>query len=137
MPPSKTQFVHVVYVLDLAYMQVHILKTAESDQNTSWWIKGDGVDMVSGLGESVRGQWSGDVDLNDGSLNSLYCKYKQQLKAAGGIGLRERGTPQVVVEDLNTALKSIDEGLTFQHSGKEQCTCTCMAHYLVSLSYIL
>ena len=75
MPPLNTQ---LVYVLALAYLQVHILKTAaDSDRNTSWWIKGDGVDVVSGLGESIRGQWSGDVDLNDGSLNSLYCKYKQ------------------------------------------------------------
>ena len=26
----------------------------------------DGVDVVSGLGDSYDGQWSGDVDLNDG-----------------------------------------------------------------------
>ena len=33
--------------------------------NVNWWIKADGVDIVSGLGESVGGKWTGDVDLND------------------------------------------------------------------------
>ena len=73
--------------------QCHIIKSAaESDRNTSWWIKGDGVDVVQGLRESVRGQWSGDVDLNDGQLQSLYLEYKQQLKPTGEIGLGERHT---------------------------------------------
>ena len=41
-------------------------KALESDPNTRWWIKGDGVDVVKGLCESVKGQWSRDVDLNYG-----------------------------------------------------------------------
>ena len=34
--------------------------------NTWWWLKGDGCDLVSGLKESVRLEWSGDVDFNTG-----------------------------------------------------------------------
>ena len=36
--------------------------------NAQWWIKGDGTDIVKGLCQSVSGQWSGDVDLDDGKL---------------------------------------------------------------------
>lgn len=35
--------------------------------------KGDGVDVVPGLGESVYSEWSGDVDLNDGgAMKSIF-----------------------------------------------------------------
>ncbi len=44
--------------------------------DTSWWIKGDAVDLVEGLGESVRGEWSGDVDLHDGKLQQLFQQYQ-------------------------------------------------------------
>jgi len=33
-----------------------------------WWLKADGCNVNPGLKESVKRQWSGDVDLNDGSL---------------------------------------------------------------------
>ena len=46
--------------------------------DTSWWIKVDAVAIVSGLGESVNGVWSGDVDLNDSKLQELYQEYKGQ-----------------------------------------------------------
>ena len=54
-------------------------KAMESDHNTRWWIKGDGVDVVRGLCESVKGKWkwSGDVDLNDGKLCNLYQAYQE------------------------------------------------------------
>lgn len=41
---------------------------AETLPDESWWIKSDGCDVVAGLTESMRGEWSGDVDLGDGSL---------------------------------------------------------------------
>ena len=40
-----------------------------------WWLKADSVDVLPGLGESVRKQWSGDVDLGDGRVNSVYEAY--------------------------------------------------------------
>lgn len=42
-------------------------EAVQSHPNAGWWVKkADGTDLVSGLGESIRGEWSGDVDLNDG-----------------------------------------------------------------------
>ena len=45
-------------------------EAAKLHPDTWWWVKADGVDLVCGLGESMRGIWSahGDVDLADGSL---------------------------------------------------------------------
>jgi len=56
--------------------------------NAWWWIKADGADLLSGLGESVRGEWSGDVDLNDGSTQQLYTNYRQQLDFLDGISIK-------------------------------------------------
>lgn len=42
---------------------------ANSPPNSSWWIKGDACDVVSGLGESVKGVWTGDVELMMQSYN--------------------------------------------------------------------
>ena len=36
-----------------------------------WWVKGDGCDLTSGLGESVSHEWSGDENLCDGKLHCL------------------------------------------------------------------
>ena len=46
---------------------------------------------MKGVGESVRGKWSGDVDLNNGKLNHLnvFQKYQRVLKEAFQVGLRE------------------------------------------------
>ena len=54
------------------HMQLSMLAHAvEADPDTWWWIKGDRVDVVRGIGESVRGEWLGDIYLNDGSLDLL------------------------------------------------------------------
>ena len=89
----------------------------ESDPTTTWWIKGDGVDVTKGLGVSTRGEWSGDVDLNDGVLNCLYQQYKDRLKLAAVIGLREHGTQQSINFDLNKMMEQLSDDLTFIHKG--------------------
>ena len=53
---------------------------AIAPKGTYWWIKGDACDVVSGLGESVKGEWSGNIDLNDGKLKSLYDQYCDRKK---------------------------------------------------------
>ncbi len=59
---------------------MNILDAAhQSNPNCNWWIKGDGCDVVSGIGESVRLEWSGDVDLNTGELQMLYEFYRSLL----------------------------------------------------------
>ena len=52
---------------------------ASAYTNCWWWIKADGVDVVAGLGESLRLQWSGDVDLCDGELQTQYQLYRNRL----------------------------------------------------------
>ncbi len=54
-------------------------EAAELHPNSWWWIKGDGVDLQSGLGESMRKKWSGDLDLNDGKLQKQYASYMEEL----------------------------------------------------------
>lgn len=50
-------------------IQTHSLdEAAIQHPDVWWWIMGDGCDVVSGLGESTRHIWSGDVDLADGKL---------------------------------------------------------------------
>ena len=50
-------------MMNFNHIQVEVIKrAAELDPNTWLWIKGD---IVKGIKESTRGEWSGDVDLND------------------------------------------------------------------------
>ena len=44
-----------------------------------WWVKADSCDFC-GLKESVKMEWSGDVDLNDGKVATLHAEYKSCLK---------------------------------------------------------
>lgn len=47
----------------------------KSNPDTHWWLKGDGCDLVSGLRESKRLKWSGDVDVDSGELQRAYQLY--------------------------------------------------------------
>ena len=63
-----------------------MLDAAASAHPNSWfWVKADGVDVVAGLGESLRLQWSGDVDLNDGELSKQYQLYRSRLAFVGAL----------------------------------------------------
>ena len=52
---------------------------AKANPGAYWWIKGDGCNLVKGLCESVAGVWSGDVDLNNASLQHSIDEYKSKL----------------------------------------------------------
>ena len=49
-----------------------------SNPNAQWWLKGDGCDIVAGVGESVRLEWSGDKDLDTGELAKTYAAYRSR-----------------------------------------------------------
>ena len=71
------------------HVQYSVLEEgARAHPNVWWWIKADGADLLSGLGESVKGEWSGDVDLNDGSTQQLYKSYRKQLDILDGISVK-------------------------------------------------
>ena len=61
-------------------MQTYVLdEAAKHHPNAWWWLKADGCDVVNGLAESMRGAWSGDVDLNDGELQQQHKAYQDRL----------------------------------------------------------
>ena len=67
-----------------------IEEAAMAHPNLWWWLKEDGCDLNKGLKESARGQWSGDVDLNDGSLQlkNNMKGYRTRLEVAANVGLK-------------------------------------------------
>ena len=73
-------------------------EAAHAHPGSWWWIKADGADLVSGLGESVNGLWSGDVDLADGALAKVRHECDQQLHLLGKMG-RDNPDSDVIVHD--------------------------------------
>ena len=80
--------------------------------STSWWIKGDAVDLVEGLCESVRGEWSGDIDLSDGQLQQLFQQYQGRLQFINKIGLDERDH-SLILTDVQQVQQSLESDLEF------------------------
>ena len=88
-----------------------------------WWLKADGVDVVSGISESVRLEWSGDVDLNDGEIQRMREAYLNRLEFIENIGIEHRKGADQVQQDLVTLELELKEDLSFLASGKYS-TCT-------------
>ena len=69
------------------------------------------MDVVEGLSESVRLDWSGDVDLDDGSLQLQYETYITRLNFLKGLRLKDHThliqELQLNQEDLMCDLASI------------------------------
>jgi len=82
-----------------------------------WWLKADGCDLVSGLKESVKLEWSGDVDLNNGKLQELHSEYKSSLEFVEAVGVGRKRDQRVLLADLHK-LQNLEGYLTFLSSGK-------------------
>ena len=67
--------------------------------------------------ESMRHEWSGDVDLGDGQLEALYENYSTSLNFAKGIGLNRRKGHQQIVKDLQQQSTVLREDATFLKAG--------------------
>ena len=67
--------------------------------------------------ESLRREWSGDVDLGDGQLEQLHQTYMQLISFIKGIGLEKRKPLQVVIQDLREELKTLTNDSEFLQSG--------------------
>ena len=81
------------------FMQTTVLDQAMAafPASTNWWINGDAVDLVAGLGESVKGEWSDDVDIGDGRQQEMLREYQRRLQM---IALKDRRESSVIVADL-------------------------------------
>lgn len=75
-----------------------------------WWIKADGCDIVPGLHESVKMEWSGDVDLNDKVVQERYRKYRSRLEMILELG---RSSLQNARTTLQALASSLLEDLNF------------------------
>ena len=73
---------------------------------------------MSGLTESVNGEWSGDVNLYPEALEKLFKEYKERLNFTGGLGLQDRATNVVVQSDITTIKEQITSDIKFVTSGK-------------------
>ena len=83
----------------------------------TWWIKADGVDVVSGLRESVNLKWRGDADLNDGSVQKMHAAYLNRLDFISKIGLGDRRGYFQLQQDLTNLESELTDDLTFLSSG--------------------
>ena len=77
--------------------------------------------MVSGLGESVKGEWSGDVDLNDGKLQLLYEQYCDRKKSASLLGYPNPADRDAVIEGLGEEKKRLESDMEFITESKRIC----------------
>lgn len=100
------------------YQYATLDEAKKAHPDASWWIKGDGCDVVEGLGESTKKKWSGDVDLADGDLQQSYKSYMQQLEFAGIVGLPPRSSRDDVGEDLQAVYVSLTQDLETVYSRK-------------------
>lgn len=96
-----------------------------------WWLTADGVDVVSGLGESVHLEWSGDVDLNDRSVQRSHEEYIQRLKFIEKMGLRGNLT---LLPDLTTLESDLKDDLIFLLSGMNNKFYRCT---VITLSFLI
>ena len=100
--------VHSVHVI----LQLSVLDEASLVHPNTWsWIKADGVDLVSGPGESVRGIWSGDIDLADGSLKKAYEFHQQRLDFLTILGIGDRADSTLFLKDMKAAGQLITQDI--------------------------
>ena len=92
-----------------------LLLDAASNSNPGayWWLKGDGCDKVTGLRESVRLEWSGDVDLDTGELQQTYTSYRELLGFVDMIGIGDNGQHSTIVSHLQRCLQILKEDKEF------------------------
>lgn len=86
---------------------------ANTPPGTSWWIKSDACDVVSGLGESVKGVWTGDIDLNNGKLQVLHKQYTDRRNSIISLGLPDPLDRTSVIADLSQEKSNLEEDLDF------------------------
>ncbi len=98
-------------VTDVSIAQVATLEDAHRlHPSARWWVKADGCDLdgcdlVSGLEESLRCEWNGDVDLDTGELQQLYNSYLNRLKRIASILTS-------ISQDTLKALKEEEDDIT-------------------------
>ena len=100
-------------------MQTTVIdEAAKVHPNSWWWLKADGCNLVSGLSESTRSDWSGDVDLNDGKLAELREVYQKRLDFTDTIGLIPRRNRADMSNDLTCCSEHLSDDIKFLTQSK-------------------
>ena len=68
---------------------------------------------MKGVFKSVAGVWSGDIDLNDGALQTLTEELQSRLSFIQGVGLTKRCHPTCIFEDLSQLQKLLNDDAQF------------------------
>ena len=89
--------------------------------DANWWVKADGVDVVPGICESVRKEWSGDVDLADGKIKQTHDAYLNRLKSTKSIGLGPRKGHLQIQQDLVQLHLDLTDDVAFLSFGNFCC----------------
>lgn len=67
-------------------LQKEILHQAHiSNPTARWCIKADWTDIITGIQESVKGDWSGDIDLNDGNAQAHKQRVTERIQLVKNI----------------------------------------------------
>jgi hypothetical protein len=95
---------------------MHVLDEAvKHHPDTWWWLKADGCDLVKGLSESMKGVWSGDVNLDDGKLEQQYKQYQDRLSLIMSIKLSSNRDE--LLGQLTSILCQLKEDVVYLLSG--------------------
>ena len=73
--------------------------------------------MQVGLRESMRNEWSGDIDLGDGDLQRRHGEYVKYLQFVRGIGVKQRTAYAVIKTDLEEQLRNMRDEKEFLTAG--------------------
>ena len=79
--------------------------------------KADRCDIRKGLRESVRGTWTGDEDLGDGSLQILFNEHKTRFSFVRRIGTSAR--LKWIFKDVDKMINDLQNDLEFLASGSK------------------
>ena len=97
-------------------LQTHVLdEGAKHHRDSWWWVKADGCDLISGLAESTRGIWSGDVDVNDGALEKQYREYNNRLLTIKNL----KSSNANLLSQLDDQVQQLKINMEFLHGSKE------------------
>ena len=82
---------------------------------------------MSGLSESTRSDWSGDVDLNDGKPAELREVYQKRLDFVDTIGLIPRRNRADISNDLTSCSEQLSDDIKFLTQSKCHSVLFCLS----------
>lgn len=90
-----------------------------------WWIKADGCDIISGLEESTRLEWNGDVDFGTSEVQVLHKMYRDRLNHIDQIptDISINENKLLVVQTLYNEKRTICEDIEFIDGSEYNITC--------------